>query len=51
MTKVKGSYNFSIGEPPIPNEDDFTVNEALAYMQQGLPASYDFSDYIYVVEN
>ena len=43
-------YRLVPGSPPIPREDDFNVVEPLAYMQRGLSASYEFSDYVYVVD-
>ena len=45
-----GSYKLIPGKPPVPQEDDFRITEALAYMQRGLSASYDFTDFIYVVD-
>lgn len=47
---ISGTYSLKTGPPPQPQEDDFSITESLAYMQRGLPASYDFADYIYVVD-
>lgn len=43
-------FNLVRGPPPQPQEDDFSITEPLAYMQRGLPAAYDYADYIYIVD-
>lgn len=48
--EAEGVYTLVRGTPPVPTEDDFNITEALSYMQRGLSASYDFSDFVYVVD-
>ena len=46
-----GTYTLKQGEPPIPQDDDFNITEAIAYMQRGLSATYDYSDFVYVIND
>lgn len=48
--EAEGVYTLIKGTPPVPTEDDFNITEALSYMQRGLSASYDYSDFVYVVD-
>lgn len=43
-------YTLIKAKPPVPTEDNFSITEALTYMQRGLSASYDYSDFVYVVD-
>jgi hypothetical protein len=47
---MQATFDFIESAPPVPTEDDFSITEGLAYMQRGLSAAYDFSDFIYVTE-
>ena len=48
MVQTKSRSASNIAE--LPREVDFSVVPALLAMQRGLPAVYDYSDFIYVTE-
>lgn len=51
LNKKPGSYTLSrLAASEIPLQKDFDIAQPLLYMQHGLPASLDYSDYISIIQ-